>query len=65
MIMMEKEPIFWKYLEFYPYEDEEDYDGVHNGGIKGISENAPDEMKEEFEKYQKEMEIAENRGVKL
>lgn len=62
--MMER-PIWWDYVEFYPYEDEEDYDGIHNGGIKGISENAPDEVKKEFEKYQKEMEIAENQGIKL
>ncbi|MCI5592495.1 MAG: hypothetical protein PUG56_02020 [Ruminococcus sp.] len=36
------EPNFWDYLVFSPYEDELNYDGIHDGGIKGIKEDAPD-----------------------
>lgn len=56
---------FWKYVIFYPYEDEADYDGVHDGGIKGISENAPDSAKQAFFKYQKIEKEAEKNGIKL
>lgn len=63
--MIDKEPAFWKYLEFYPCEDEEGYDGVHDGGIKGISEDAPESAKKAFEEYKKEIEIAESKGIKL
>ncbi|MDO5361968.1 MAG: hypothetical protein Q4F03_04880 [Eubacteriales bacterium] len=42
---------FWKYLEFYPEEDEEGFDGVHYGGIKGIKEDAPDEAKIAYLNY--------------
>jgi hypothetical protein len=58
------EPIFWDYLEFYPYSDETGYDGVHDGGIKGIKDNAPNDAKEAFEKYQKEQEELEKQGIK-
>jgi hypothetical protein len=56
---------FYPYLEFYPDEDEVGYDGVHNGGMKGIKENAPDNIKEEFEIYLKEMEELKKQGIKL
>ena len=45
---------FWKYIEFYPDEDEPDFDGVHYGGIKGISEDAPESARKAFAEYQKE-----------
>ncbi len=44
---------FWEYLIFYPYEDDEDYDGIHDGGIKGILEDAPNEAKQAFLQYKK------------
>lgn len=37
-----------EYLEYYPYSDEEGYDGVHDGGLKGIKDNAPDWAKKIF-----------------
>lgn len=42
---------FWDYLLFYPEEDEEGYDGVHNGGIKGIRTDAPAEAVKAYERY--------------
>lgn len=44
---------FWDYVEFYPYEDEEGYDGVHDGGIKGLREGAPAKAVKAYEKYRK------------
>ena len=44
---------FWNYLEYYPYKDEPDYDGIHSGGIKGLVEDAPETAKEAFKKFQK------------
>ena len=43
--------LFWDYLIFYPDEDEEGFDGEHYGGIKGISNDAPDEAKKAFYQY--------------
>lgn len=62
---MIERPIWWDYAEFYPYEDEEGYDGVHDGGLKGVSDDAPDEIKNAFKEYKAEMEEAERRGIKL
>lgn len=45
---------FWDYLEFYPEEDEPDYDGIHDGGIKGIREDAPKAAKEAYLEYVKQ-----------
>lgn len=58
--MIEK-PTWLKYALYYPEEDEDGYDGVHAGGIKGIREDAPDEVKREFKKYN---EII-SKGIKL
>ena len=46
-------PIWWKYADFYPYDDEPGYDGKHNGGLKGLKKDAPKEAVEEFEKYKR------------
>lgn len=56
---------FWKYIEFYPDEDEHDFDGVHYGGIKGISEDAPESAKKVFAEYQKEQERFVKQGIKV
>lgn len=56
---------FWKYLEFYPFEDDPDYDGIHSGGIKGIRDDAPDDAKSAFLKFQEELEDARKKGIKL
>ena len=45
---------FWDYLEYYPEEDEEGFDGVHYGGVKGIRADAPQEAKKEYEKWREE-----------
>lgn len=55
---------FWQYLEFYPDEDEPDFDGVHYGGIKGISDYAPKTAKKAFSEYQKEQEKLAKQGIK-
>ena len=62
--MLER-PIWWNYVEFYPMSDEEDYDGFHDGGIKGISEDAPENMKKAYAAYTQEQEEAESRGMRL
>lgn len=56
---------FWEYLEYYPEEDEPGYDGIHDGGIKGISENAPQSVKEQYAVYAKKQEDATVQGVKI
>ena len=48
------EPSFWNYLVFFPYEDEQGYDGVHDGGIKCIKDNAPEWAKKAYVEYLKE-----------
>lgn len=55
------EPIWWEYAIFYPEEDEPGYDGVHDGGIKGISDDAPDEAKKAFDEYMQTI----NKGEKM
>lgn len=54
-------PIWWDYAEFYPYEDDPDYDGEHNGGLKGLKKNAPKDAIEEYKKYKQ----AERQGILL
>lgn len=50
---------FWDYLEFYPEEDEPDYDGIHDGGIKGISNDAPEAAKDAYFEYVKRQNNAD------
>lgn len=40
-----------EFAEYYAYADEEGYDGVHNGGVKGMKEDAPEWAKKRYEKY--------------
>lgn len=51
MIRYEDVKEFWDYLEFYPEEDDADFDGVHYGGIKGIRPDAPPEAKIAFQEH--------------
>ena len=55
---------FWEYLEFYPYDDDPNYDGIHSGGIKGLVADAPDTAKEAFKKFQKMEEEAKRNHIK-
>ena len=64
-IEYEKVQLFWDYLLFYPESDEEGYDGIHDGGIKDISDDAPEEAKKQFAEYLKAKEEAEKNGIKL
>lgn len=65
MIEWEKVKDFWDFVEFYPDEDEEGFDGVHFGGIKGLRKNAPDSAKKAFEKYQVIEREAIKSGIKI
>lgn len=56
---------FREYLIYYPEEDETDYDGVHSGGIKGICDDAPDEVKKEFEKFLNNQKVAKKKGLRI
>ena len=42
---------FDEYLEFYPSSNEEGYDGIHDGGIKGLRDDAPESAKKAFQEY--------------
>lgn len=53
------------YLEYYPDEGEEGFDGVHFGGIKGISPDAPEKEKAAFRLFQKEEAEAQQQGIRL
>ena len=61
----EKVKLFWDYLLFYPYSDEDGYDGIHEGGIKGLREDAPEEARKQFLEYLREKEEAVKKGIKL
>lgn len=56
---------FWDYLEYYPEQDEEGYDGIHNGGIKGLREDAPEEAKKQYAEYVKMQQRAKKSGIIL
>lgn len=45
-----------KWIEWYPSEGDEGYDGVHDGGIKGAKENAPFEIKKEIDEMKRNIE---------
>lgn len=51
MIDYEQVKDFWDYIEYYPDEDEEGFDGVHYGGIKGLVENAPKKAQKAYMKF--------------
>ena len=42
---------FHDYLEYYPCDDEEGYDGIHDGGIKGIRSDAPESAKKAYAEF--------------
>ena len=57
--------LFWDYLTFFPEEDEDGFDGIHYGGIKGIRDDAPESAKEAFAKYQEKQQEALKNGTKI
>lgn len=61
MIDYEQVKDFWDYIEYYPDEDEEGFDGVHYGGIKGLVKNAPKKAQKAYKKYLEN----QNNNVKL
>lgn len=56
---------FFDYLEFYAEEGEEGYYGVHDGGWKGLREDAPEEAKKQYEEYMQMQERAKRSGILL
>ena len=56
---------FWDYLEFYAYEGEEGFDGIHDGGIKGIRVDAPESAKKAYAKWAEEEERNKKLGIKV
>ena len=56
---------FREYLEIYPMEDEPGYDGIHDGGIRGISDSAPDSAKKAYAEYEKKRSEWQTRGIKV
>lgn len=53
------------YAIFYPDIDEEGYDGVHHGGVKGIRDDAPEEIKKAYERDIEIIRKAEAMGIML
>lgn len=56
---------FIDYLEYYPEEDEPDFDGVHFGGMKGLRSDAPESAIKAWKEYTAMLKEAENKGFKL
>lgn len=56
---------FIDYVEYYPMEDEKGYDGVHDGGFRGLRSDAPDSAVEAYAKYAAMQKDAEKAGVRL
>lgn len=56
---------FINYVERYPMEDEPGYDGIHDGGFKGLKPGAPDSAVEAWAKYVAMEKEAEKQGIKL
>lgn len=54
-----------KYAIEYPMSDEPGYDGVHDGGYKGIREDAPEHIKRAYEAEMKMREEALKNCEKL
>lgn len=63
--MIDQTASFWDYLIYYPEEDEDDFDGIHYGGIKGIRDDAPAMAKKEFARFQEERERAAAHSIKI
>lgn len=57
--------LFCDYLEYYPDEDSDDYDGIHNGGWKGVKKGAPPEAMVAFKEFQETYEGAMSQGMKI
>ena len=55
---------FDPYLEYYPGPGEEGADGIHDGEIKGLREDAPEDAKKAFEDYLAMQEYYRSRGIK-
>lgn len=62
---MMDQPIWWEYAEFYPGEDEEDYDGIHDGGIKGLTIDAPEKARKAYEEYIRQETENKKQGIKI
>ena len=56
---------FAEYVIYYPDEDDPDFDGEHYGGIKGLSDDAPEEAKYAFKKYMYEYYEAQRFNRKI
>ena len=56
---------FSKYMVFYPDEDESGFDGIHYGGFKCLSEDAPESAIKAYEEYEKIIESAKEAGYKI
>lgn len=65
MLAYEAVKDFLDYLEYYPDVDEPGYDGIHEGGWKGLREDAPENAKKAYEKYKKIKKEAERQGKLL
>lgn len=64
-IVLRYSGVWYEYAIYYPGSDEPEYDGIHDGGIKGIRDDAPEIAKKSFEKDMKAFKDAERRGEKL
>ena len=56
---------FIDYLEYYPGSDEEGYDGIHDGGWKGLSPDAPEEAKKQYAEFMEEKRRCAQSGAKM
>lgn len=54
---------WFDYVVFYPEEGEEGYDGIHNGGIKGLRDDTPKRIRKQYERDMKAFEDEARRGV--
>ena len=60
MIVNPKQLSFLEYLVYFPGEDEPEYDGVHDGGIKGFREGTSEAI---IKQYSEHRQQAKERGV--
>ena len=47
------------YVEYYPCKGEDGYDGTHNGGVKGLSKDAPEDAVKHYNEYKE----AQSKGI--